>query len=153
MIMPWWNKAKTQKNKNRFVVILWLFFSYYFIKFDGVYSKDNLHKIKDGAYVANLDECESVGTHWIALYVNSCNLIYFDSFWVEYITKEIKKFIDNKNIVTNIYRIPACDSIMYRYFCIELIDYMLKGKSLLEYINLFSPNKYIKNDKLILTFF
>ena len=64
------------------------------------------------------------------------------------IPKEIKKFIRNKNI-TNIYRIQASDSIMCRYFCIGFIDFMLKGKSLLEYTNLFSPNDYERNDKII----
>ena len=40
------------------------------LKFDGVYSRNNLSKIKNGTYIINLDECESIGTHWIALYVN-----------------------------------------------------------------------------------
>ena len=39
-------------------------------KFNGVYSRNNLSKIKDGAYVINLDELKSVGTLWIALHVN-----------------------------------------------------------------------------------
>ena len=39
-------------------------------KFNGVYSRNNLLKIKDGAYVVNRDECKSIGTYWIALYVN-----------------------------------------------------------------------------------
>ena len=77
-------------------------------KFNGVYSRNNLPKIKDGAYVINLDEFKSIGTHWIALYVNGNNIIYFDSFGVEHIPKEIKKFIVNKTI-TNIYRIQAYD--------------------------------------------
>ena len=47
-------------------------------KFNGVYSRNNLPKIKDGAYVINLDEFKSIGTHWIPLYVND-NIIYFDS--------------------------------------------------------------------------
>ena len=42
---------------------------------------------------------------------------------------------------------------MCGYFCIRFIDFMLKGKSLSEYRNLFSPNKYQKNDKMILNFF
>ena len=100
-------------------------------KFNGVYSRNNLPKIKDGAYVINLDEYKSIGTHWIALYVNAENVTYFDSFGVEYIPKEIKRFIGNKNIITNIYRIQAYDSKMCGYFCIEFIDFMLKGKSLL----------------------
>ena len=64
--------------------------------------------------------------------------IYFDSFGVEYIPKEIKIFIGNKNIVTNIYRIQAYDSIISRYFCIEFIDFMLKGKGWLSNTNIFS---------------
>ena len=58
----------------------------------------------------------------------------------------------NKNITTNIYRIQTCDPIMCRYFCIGFIDFILKGKSPLDYINLFSPNKYKKNDKIILKY-
>ena len=122
-------------------------------KFNGVYSRNNLPKIKDGAYVINLDEYKSIGTHWIALYVNAENVTYFDSFGVEHIPKEIKKFIGNKNIITNIYRIQAYDSIMCGYFCIGFIDFMLKGKSLLDYTNLFFPNDYEKNDKVILKYF
>ena len=61
--------------------------------------------------------------------------------------QKIKKFIGNKNIITNIYRIQAYDSIMCGYFCIGFIDFMLKGKSLLDYTNLFSPNDYEKNDR------
>ena len=66
-------------------------------KLDGVYWRYNLPEIKDGAYVKNLDEYKSIGTHWIALYVNgnnrSCNAINFDSFRVKHIQKEIKEFI------------------------------------------------------------
>ena len=69
-------------------------------KFNGVYSRNNLSKIKDGM---RLDEYEPVGTHWIVLYVNAENVTYFDSFGVKYIPKEIRKFIGNKNVITNIY--------------------------------------------------
>ena len=103
-----------------------------------------IQEMKDGAYVINLDEYKSIGTHWIALYVNNKNGTYFDSFGVEHIPKEIKKFIGNKNIITNNYRIKVYDSIMCGYFCIRFIDFMLKGKSLLDYTNLFSPNDYEK---------
>ena len=65
----------------------------------------NLPRIKDGAYEINLDEYESIGTHWIGLYVNANNIVSFDSFGVEHIPKKIKKFIGNKNIITYIYRI------------------------------------------------
>ena len=74
--------------------------------------------------------------------MNGNNIIYFDSLGVEHIPKEIKKFIGNKNIITNIYRIQEYDSIMCGYFFIGFIDFMLKGKSLVDYINLFSPNEY-----------
>ena len=60
------------------------------------------------------DEYESIGTHWIVLYVNDKNLTYFDTFGVEHIPKEIKKNIGNENITTNIYRIQAYNSIMCR---------------------------------------
>ena len=88
-----------------------------------------------------------------ALYVNDNNIIYFDSFGVEHVLKEIKRFIGNKNITTNIYRIQTYDSIMCGYFCIGFIDFMIKSKSLLDYTNLFFPNDYEKNDKMILKFF
>ena len=110
-------------------------------RFNGVYSRDNLQKIKDGAYIINLDEYSDIGTHWVALYVQNNDVTYFDSFGVEHISKEIKTFITNKNIKTNIFRIQAYDSIMCRYFCIGLIDFMLPGKTLTELTNLFSPNK------------
>ena len=89
--------------------------------FNGVYSRDNLPKIKDGAYITNLDEYSDIGTHWVALWVNNNNNVtYFDSFGVEHILEEIKKFINNNNIKTNIFRIQAYDSIMCGYFCLWL---------------------------------
>ena len=57
-------------------------------KFNGVYSRNNLLKIKDGAYVRNLDEYKSIGSHWMVLYVNDNNVIYFHNFGVEHIPKE-----------------------------------------------------------------
>ena len=114
----------------------------------GVYSRDNLpNKIKDGAYVINLDEYSDIGTHWIALYVNNKTVKYFDSFGI------VKKFIGNRNITSNIYRIQNYDSIVCRYFCIGFIDYMFKGKSLTDYTNLFSPNNFKRNDDIILNYF
>ena len=56
-------------------------------KFNGVYSRNNLPKIEDGAYVKHLNECESILTHWMVLYVNGNNVTYFDSFGVEHILK------------------------------------------------------------------
>ena len=84
-------------------------------RFNGVYSRDNLQKIKDRAYIINLDEYSDIGTHWVALHVNNNDVTYFDSFGVEHIPKEIKTFVNrplcsaskNKNIKTNIFRIQA----------------------------------------------
>ena len=115
-------------------------------RFNGVFSRDNLPStIKNGAYVINLDECQDIGTHWVALYVNNKTVTYFDSFGVEHIPKEIIKFIesgfpDNKNMITNIFRIQAYDSIMCGCFCIGFINFIFNGNSSTDYTNLFSPN-------------
>ena len=77
-------------------------------RFIGVFSRDNLpKKIKDGVYVINLDEYADTGTHWIALFCNKNEIVYFDSFGVEHIPEEIKKFIGNKNIKANIFRVQV----------------------------------------------
>ena len=128
-------------------------------RFNGVFSRDNLpNSIKNGAYVINLDEYRDIGTHWVALYVNNKTIIYFDSFGVEHIPKEIMKFIEsgfpgNKNIIKNIYRIQAYDSVMCRYFCIGFINFMFNDNSLTDYTSLFSPNDLKKNDDIILKYF
>ena len=85
--------------------------------------------------------------------MNNNDVTYFDSFGVEHIPKEIKTFINNKNIKTNIFRIQAYDSVMCGYFCIGFIDFMFKRKTLTEYTNLFSPNNFEKNDGIILSYF
>ena len=54
-------------------------------RFNGVYSRDNLPKIKDGAYIINLDEYSDIGTHWVPLHVNNNDVTYFDSFTAEHI--------------------------------------------------------------------
>ena len=90
-------------------------------KINGVNSRNSLPKIKDKTHIINLDEFKSIGTHWIALYVSGNNKIYFDSIEVEDIPKEIKKFLGNKNITTNSYRIQAYDSIMCGYSVLDLL--------------------------------
>ena len=110
-------------------------------------------KIKDGAYVINLDEKKDTGTHWIALFCNRNEIVYFDSFGVEHIPEEIKEFIGNKNIKANIYRVQANNSIMCGYFCIGFIDFMLAEKTLIDNTNLFSPYDFDKNDQIILSYF
>ena len=85
-------------------------------KFNGVYSRDNLpDKIKDRAYIINLDEYSDIGTHWVALYVKNNDITYFDSFGIEHIPEEVIKSISrpsssaslHKNVIANIVRIQA----------------------------------------------
>ena len=75
-------------------------------RFNGVFSRNNLpKKIKDGAYVINLDEYADVGMHWIALFFNRYEIVYFDSFGVENVLEEIAEFVGSKNIKANIFRL------------------------------------------------
>ena len=112
-----------------------------------------INKIKDGAYVVNLDEHAYVGTHWIALFCKRSEIVYFDSFGVEHVPEEIKEFIGNKNIKANIFRVQANNSVMCGYFCIGFIDFMLAGKKLTDFTSLFSPYDFEKNDSIILSYF
>ena len=121
---------------------------------NGVFSRNDLPKtIKDGAYVINLDGYAGVGTHWIALFCNRNEIVYFDSFGVEHVPEETKRFVGNKNINANIFRVQANDSIMCGYFCILFIGFMLAGKTLTDYTSLFSPYDFKKNDDIILSYF
>ena len=94
-----------------------------------------------------------VGTQWIALFCNRIEIVYLDSFGVEYLPKEIKEFIGNKNIKANIFRVQANNSIMCGYFCTGLIDFMLAGKKLTDFTSLFSPYDFEKNDNTISSYF
>ena len=87
------------------------------------------------------------------MYLQNNNFTYFDSPGVEHIPKEIRTFIGNKNITKNIFRVQAYDSIMCGYFWVGFIDFMLAGKKLTDYTNLFSPHDFKKNDDIILTYF
>ena len=127
-------------------------------RFNGIHSRDNLpYKTKDGAYKINLNEYYDIGTHWVALYVNNNDVTYFDSFGVEHMPKEIKKIIDrslhNKNIKAYIFRTRTYDSIMCGYFCVGFINFMIAGKTLIDFTDLFSPNDFKKNDDIILNYF
>ena len=104
-------------------------------RFNGFFSRDNLHKIKDGAYVINLDEYSDIGTHWVALCVQNNN-----------------NNNNNNKITTIIFRVQVSDSIMCGYFCIGFIDFMVAGKTLTEYANLFSPKNFKKSDDIILNY-
>ena len=86
-------------------------------------------------------------------FVKKNEIVYFDSFGVENIPEEITEFIRNKNIKANIFRVQANNSVMCGYFCIGFIDFMLAGKKLIDFTNLFSPHDFKKNDQIILSYF
>ena len=99
-----------------------------------MFSRNNLaKKIKGGAYVIKRNEYADVGTHWIALFCNRNEIVYFDSFRVEHVPEKIKDFVGNKNIIANIFRVQANNSVMCGYFCIRFINFMLAGKKLTDY--------------------
>ena len=122
-------------------------------RFNGVFSRNNLPNFKNGAHVINLDHSKNTGTHWVVIFVKSNEVIYFDSFGVEYIPKEIMEKIGNKNIKTSIFRIQDYNSIMCGYFCILFIQYMLNDKTLTNFTSLFSPWNFEKNDEIIKRYF
>ena len=114
-------------------------------RFNEVFSRDNMpKKIKDGAYVSNLDEYADVDTDWISLFCNRSEIVYFDSFSVKHVPGEIKEFVWNKNIKAHIFRLQADNFVMCGYFCIGFIDFKLAGKKLTGFTSLFSLFK--KND-------
>jgi len=119
-------------------------------RFKGVYSKNRLPRRDEGAFVINLEDDTKAGSHWVALFVLKNKCIYFDSFGIEHLPKEIERFIVGLSEVDrNIYRIQSNDSIMCGYYCIKFIEYMFAGKNLIDFTNLFSPNDFDKNDEII----
>ena len=87
------------------------------------------------------------------LFCNRNEIVYFDSFGAEHVSQEIKEFVGNKHIKANIFRGQANDSVMCGYFCIGFIDFMLAGKKLNDFTNLFSPHDFKENDDIILSYF
>ena len=122
-------------------------------RFNGVFSRDNLPKeIKDGG-IRNKYWWTCRCWYTLDCFILLKNeIVYFDSFGVEHIPEEIKKFIGNKNVKANIYWVQANDSVMCGYFCIGFIDFMFAGKTLIDYTTLFSPHDFNKNDRIILSY-
>ena len=87
------------------------------------------------------------------MYAKNNDVTCFNSFRVEHIPKKIVKFIDRKNVIVNIFRIQAYDSIMCGYLYIGFINFMFKRKTLTYYANLFPPNDFKRNDDIILNCF
>ena len=94
-----------------------------------------------------------MGTHLIDLFCNRNEIVYFDGFGVENVSEEIKEFVGKKNIIANIFRVQANNSLMCGYFCIGFIDFMLASKKLTNFTNLFFPYDFRKKDHIILTYF
>ena len=118
-------------------------------RFNGSFSRDNLPRIKDGAHIINLDEYSDSGTHCVALHLGEASPKDVQNNNVTYLILSEqnifgKKFVNNKTIKTNIFRIQANDSIMSGYFCIGFIDFMLARKTLIEFANIFSPITFKK---------
>ena len=114
---------------------------------NGVYSSNNLPKLKQGAYVINLEHSKNTGIHWVVIFVKKDQVIYFASFGVEYIPKEIMEKIEhsslgNRNIKASIFRIHNNNSTMCGYFCILFIEHMLNNKTFADFTNLFSPRNF-----------
>ena len=109
--------------------------------------------MKDGAYVINIDDKRSTGTHWVSLFVDRNTAVYFDSFGIEYIPPEVLNQIRDRSITHNIFRIQDDDPTMCAFYCISFMEDVLSGKALLCYTNLFSLNDYKKNGKIIYRYF
>ena len=123
-------------------------------RFNGIYLRDKLaKKIKDGAYMINLDEYADIGTHWIALFCRNNEIIYFDSFGVEHVPNKTERCIGHENIKTNTFRTQSNNSIRCGYFCIGFTDFMFAGKALIDFTSLFSLYDIEKHDSIILYYF
>ena len=104
-------------------------------------------------YVINLDDKNSKVTHWVSLFIDKNLAVYFDSFGIEYIPQEVLNKIRDKSITHNVFRIQDNESITCGFYCVAFIEYMLAEKTLSDYTNLFSPNDYKKNSKIIHKYF
>ena len=79
--------------------------------------------------------------------------MYFDSFGIEHIPQKVVNKIRDKSITHKIFRIQEDDSVVCAFCFIAFIECMIRGKASVDYANLFSPNDYKKNDKIICTYF
>ena len=109
--------------------------------------------MKFGINVINLDKQGYVGTHWVAIYITSGELTYFDSLSVERFPKIIEKFADRRNIIGNIYGTQTRDSKICGYFSIGFIDFKLNNKSLIGFPKLFLPNNFKENEEKTFEYF
>ena len=122
--------------------------------FNGVFSRNNLPRItEDGGYIINLDDKGRAGTHWVAVHINGDQAVYFNSFGIEHLPEEILKFVRNKHLRVNIFRAQSIKSFLCGYYCIQFLEFMFNGKTLIDYTSLFSPTDFKENDKVVLKLF
>ena len=109
--------------------------------------------LKNEAYIINLDEYPDVNIHWIALFCDRMKLVYFDSFSVEHVPEEIKKFIRDENIMANFFWVQANNSVMCDYFCIGFIDFKLADKKIDWFYKFVFSHDFKRNGDVILWYF
>ena len=95
-------------------------------------SINSLLRIKDGAYVINLLDKQSNGTHWVSLFIDKNTAACLDSFEMEHIPSEVLCKIRDKSIIHNIFRMQDDESFLCEFYRIVFIEYMLAGKNLLD---------------------
>ena len=122
-------------------------------RFDSVFSRNKLARIKDGTYVINFNDKNSKGTLWVWLFIDRNTAVYFHSFGNECIPQEVLTKVKDKSITHNKFRMQDNESIICGFYCIAFIECMLAGEILLGYTNLFLPNDYKKNYKIIYEYF
>ena len=107
-------------------------------RLNGVFSRNNLPKIKDEVCVINLNDKNSKKAHCVWVFIDKNVVLYFDSFGIQYIPPEVLNKIIDKSITHNLFRIQDNESIMCGFYCIAFIEYMSSGKTLLDSTDLFS---------------
>ena len=116
-------------------------------RFNSIFSRNNLPRIKDGAYVIHLDDKNSKGTYWVSVFIDRNKTVYFHSFGIGYFPQEILDKIRDESITHNIFRIQDNESIMCGFYCIAYRRYAYRIKICLDYTNLFSWNDCKENAK------
>ena len=87
-------------------------------------------KINDEAYIINLEDKNSKGTHWVSFFIDKNLATYFDCFGIEYISQEVLNKFKEKSITHNIFRMQDNESIMCGFYCIAFMENIYLQKKL-----------------------